>query len=252
MNELIPYIASYFEGSLTVEERALFEERCVSDPEFAKEVAAYVVMRDSLKLTLAEQKRNEFAGLYQEMKGTEQEFEEDERKPYYLFKNFVWYAAAACIGLIATWLIFFRGPEPEDLAQEYAAANFSTLSTTMGGAVADTVHMQQGIAAFNAKQYKKALQVFHALSADSGVRPEAVKNMGITYLVTGDYSSAMIQFDALAKMNLYINPGLFYKALVLMKRGQDGDRVLAKKYLKQVVDGDLAGSREAEIWLKKL
>lgn len=247
MNDQMSYIASYFEGSLTGEEREVFEERCVSDPEFAKEVAAYIVMRDSLKQALAGQKRTEFAGLYEEMKGSKQE-NADRIRPYYLLKNFLWYAAAACIGLIATWLIFFRSPEPEDLAQEYVAANFSTLSTTMGG----TADLQQGIAAFNAKHYKKALQIFQALSADSAARPEAVKNLGVTYLVTGDYSNAIIQFDVLAKMDLYVNPGLFYKAVVLMKRGQDGDRVMAKKCLKQVAEQDLPGSREAKIWLEKL
>lgn len=251
MNDLMSYIASYFEGSLTGEERSAFEERCVSDPEFAREVAAYVVMRDSLKQALAAEKRTEFARLYEEMKDSRQE-DAGRGRPYYLFKNFLWYAAAACIGLIATWLIFFRSPEPEDLAQEYAAANFSTLSTTMGSAATDRADMQQGIAAFNAKQYKKAMQVFQTLSTDSAARPEAVKNLGITYLVTGDYSSAITQFDVLAKMDLYVNPGLFYKAVVLMKRGQDGDRVMAKKYLKRVADQDLAGSREAKIWLEKL
>jgi tetratricopeptide (TPR) repeat protein len=252
MNDLMPYIASYFEGSMKPEERVLFEERCVSDPEFAGEVAAYIVMRDALKQALAGQKRNEFAGLYEEMKGSEQLKNADRSRPYYLLKNFIWYAAAACIGLIATWLIFFRSPEPEDLAQEYVVANFSTLSTTMGGVAADKEDMQQGIAAFNARQYKKALQVFQVLSTDSSTRPEAVKNLGITYLVTGDYSNAILKFDVLAKMDLYVNPGVFYKALVLMKRGRDGDRVMAKKYLKQVADQDLAGSREAKIWLEKL
>src|SRR5688500_10734532 len=116
MNDLMPYIASYFEGSMKPEERVLFEERCVSDPEFAGEVAAYIVMRDALKQALAGQKRNEFAGLYEEMKGSEQLKNADRSRPYYLLKNFIWYAAAACIGLIATWLIFFRSPEPEDLA----------------------------------------------------------------------------------------------------------------------------------------
>ncbi|WP_285058685.1 hypothetical protein [Pedobacter ginsengisoli] len=252
MSDLMSYIASYFEGSLTAGERALFEERCVSDPEFAREVAAYIVMRDSLKQALAGQKRNEFAGLYEEIKGGEQVKNAEGRKSYYLFKNFVWYAAAACIGLIATWLIFFRSPEPEDLAQEYVATNFSTLSTTMGGVTGSKKDMQQGIAAFNEKQYKKALQVFQTLSTDSAARPEAVKNLGITYLVTGDHSNAIRQFDVLAKMDLYVNPGLFYKAVVLMKRGQDGDRVMAKKYLKQVADRDLAGSKEAKVWLEKL
>ena len=152
MNDLMSYIASYFEGSLTGEERSVFEERCVSDPEFAREVAAYIVMRDSLKQALAGQKRREFAGLYEEMKDSKQEENSERSRPYYLLKNFVWYAAAACIGLIATWLIFFRSPEPEDLAQEYVAANFSTLNATMGGAAADKADMQQGIAAFNAKQ----------------------------------------------------------------------------------------------------
>ena len=50
-------------------------------------------------------------------------------------------------------------------------------------------------------------------------------------------------------MDLYANPGLFYKAIALMKRGDKGDEDNAKQILQEVVKKDLAGSKMAKEWL---
>lgn len=238
------YIAAYFEGTLPEEEKTAFEERCLNDPLFAREVADYVMMRDALRQELHQQKHQRFAELYQEMQaGTA------TRHPYFGIKNLVWYAAA-CIALIATWLVFFTNTPPKDLANAYAATHFKQLGVTMGAG--EQERMQQGIAAFNNRHFTEASNIFKTLSKDSSLKAEAVKNLGITQLMAGDYTGAVDSFDALARMDLFTNPGLFYKAIALMQRSGPADTEAARKCLKEVVEQDLPGKSEAEDWLKKL
>lgn len=239
------YIAAYFEDTLPDEARAGFEERCLSDPLFAREVADYVMMRDALREELYQQKRERFAGLYQEMQvGTAR------KQPYFQFKNLVGYAAAACIALIAAWLIFFGNKQPGDLANAYAATHFKQLGVTMGAG--EQEKMQQGIAAFNKGRYTEAAHIFKTLSKDSSLKAEAVKNLGIAQLMAGDATGAIASFDALAGMDLFTNPGLFYKAIALMKRSGPADTAAARKCLMEVVEKNLPGKSDAEDWLKKL
>lgn len=239
------YIAAYFEGTLPDEARAGFEERCLNDPLFAREVADYVMMRDALREELHRQKREHFAGLYQEIQAGRA-----KKQPYFLFKSLVGYAAAACIALIAVWLIFFGSKQPRDLANAYAVAHFKQLSVTMGAG--EQEKMQQGIEAFNKGRYTEASHIFKTLSKDSSLKAEAVKNLGIAQLMAGDATAAIASFDALAGMDLFTNPGLFYKAIALMKRSGPADAADARKCLKEVVEKDLPGKNEAEDWLKKL
>ncbi|MEJ7680066.1 MAG: hypothetical protein WKG06_19840 [Segetibacter sp.] len=58
MSETLEYIEAYFEKGLSNAERQLFEERCVDDENFAKEVAFYVMSREAIREELTEQKNN--------------------------------------------------------------------------------------------------------------------------------------------------------------------------------------------------
>lgn len=246
MNDSLSIIEAYFKGSLFVEERHSFEERCVNDADFAAEVAGYIAMRDVVRQHLEAQKRAEFALLYEELAPLKQPLKAGIR-----IKKLSIYLAAACIMLVFGWFLLWKTTDTTQLSEEYIAANFSTLGLNMGGKET-TDQLQKGIAAFNAKKYEEAAQLFSAMAGTGKIEPEAVKNLGITYLVMGKYEAAMVQFDRLSGYTLYSNPGLFYKALVLMKRSAGNDKVTAKKLLQEVVDRKLAGSKEAEIWLQKL
>jgi len=246
MNDSLHIIAAYFEGSLPAEERQSFEERCVNDADFAAEVAGYISMRDAVREHLEAEKRAEFALLYAELAP-----ERHPLKPGIRIKKLSIYFAAACMMLVFGWFLLWKTAHVTQLSEDYIAANFSTLGLNMGGAET-TDQLQKGIAAFNAKKYEEAAQIFSPMTGPGRTAPEAVKNLGITYLVSGKYEAAIVQFDRLADYDLYSNPGLFYKALVLMKRSVGNDRAAAKKLLKEVVDRNLAGSKEAEIWLQKL
>jgi tetratricopeptide (TPR) repeat protein len=246
MNDTLDYIDTYFTGKLTDEEKAAFEERCVSDPVFAEDVAFYISARADLKQTVYEQKRKEFDALAVELKSAKQN---SWRGPVRKMLPYI-SSVAAILLLFFAWQFIFKNPSnknQKELANAYIHQNMDRLGVTMGAASKDS--LQLGIAAFNNKDYKGAEAIFQALTEDANVGSEAIKNLGIAYLVTNKYDNAIVQFEKLAQMDLYANPGLFYKAVTLMKRGNKGDEDNVKQLLEEVVKRDLAGSKTAKEWL---
>jgi len=63
MNESFDHIEQYFNGKLASGEKKTFEDRCLSDPGFAKEVAFYIMMHDHARELWSTQKRQDFAML---------------------------------------------------------------------------------------------------------------------------------------------------------------------------------------------
>lgn len=248
MIETLEYIDLYFTNQLSAQEKVAFEKRCESDPAFANEVAFYISARSELKNVLIEQKKSEFQELYAGLSA---------RKPstgiikrlYPLIA-----AAAACLILFIGWQVFFNNrpaDAPARIAADYIEKNIRTSGVTMGGSNKDS--LETGVAEFNKKNYERAGKIFLSLSSPENRNAEAIKYLGFVYLVNKDYDKAISQFDTLAQQtDLYANPGLFYKALVLMKRSGKGDISGAKLILKEVIEKNLPGNKEAKEWLDKM
>lgn len=245
MSETLSYIDNYFNGSLSAAEKSSFENRCASDPEFAKEVAFYIAARDELKAEMADQKKQEFDKLYRNLSASgEAPAGSNVRRmmPWIV-------SAAACLLLFLGYQVFFTGQSPQQMAGRYIDENLATLGVTMGGGDS----LQTGIAAYNNKEYAQAEAIFKSLAQNNSAQHEAIRCLGIVYLVTNRYDEAIQQFDLLAADDrLYANPALFYKAVTLLKRSGEGDRDRAKTLLEEVVSKNLSGSKEAAQWLKKL
>ena len=243
MSDSLPYIDQYFNGELPGAEKALFEERCISDPLFAEEVAFYVASRDGVRKELYERKRSEFAILHKELRARK------SPRPGIL-RQIVPYAsvAAACLILYIGWQVFFAPPALQKMADQYIVNRLTVLGKTMGA----TDSMQLGIAAFNDKQFTRAEQIFKALVSNESHTADATKYLGINYLVTGKYEQALTQFEALSRIPLEANPGLFYTAITLIKRARTGDREKARALLEEVRNRKLPGSNEAEKWLEDM
>ncbi len=60
MSETLEYIEAYFEKGLSNAEAQSFEERCVQDEDFAKEVAFYIMSREAINEKLSEQKKQQW------------------------------------------------------------------------------------------------------------------------------------------------------------------------------------------------
>jgi len=245
MNENLDYIESFFQGELSEDEAQAFERKCENDPAFAKEVSQYIAMREGLQQELYEQKKKEFDGMYAQLSKRPPTAPPKERK----LMPYLSAAAAACVLVFFAWFFYLQPPSPQMLADNYIEENLQTLSVTMSG-TKDS--LQMGIAAFNQEDYARAETIFQQLSRqENEVSAEAIKNLGITYLVSGQYDKALAQFDILsANKTLFSNPGAFYKAITLMKRNEGNDREEARKILDEVISKQLNGSQEAEEWIE--
>lgn len=244
MSDTMEYIDSYFNGALSPEEQMQFENRCIADQGFAEEVAFYISARDRLRTVVHAQKKNDFHQLYHQLPS-------EKRSTGGLVRVLKPLAAvaAACLLLFAGWQLFRTSDTPARLADDYIQKDLSILSVQMGNG-ADS--LQQGIGAYNEGKYEQAEALLKG-QAYGDRASEAHRYLGIVYLRTNRYDQALVQFEQLATYRgLFVNPGLFYEALTLMKRSAPGDEAKAKQLLEQVVQQQSYGSAQAAEWLKKL
>ncbi|RBL89370.1 tetratricopeptide repeat protein [Chitinophaga flava] len=236
MSEL-DYIDDYFTGVLSSEERQVFEQRCAAEQTFAREVAFYLSSRTLLKQQLREQKQQQFKAITPARPKM-------RRLPAYLT------AAAILAGiLLASWWLFIKPPSTQQLSATYINKHLLQLSVTMQGSPDS---LQMGITAYNNKAYDHAEKIFLSLSTQEASAPDAVKYLGLLYLVTRKYDSAIVQFDRLIQYPIYANPGPFYKALALLQRARPGDQQQAGSLLEKVRDNQLPGNQQAIEWLKHI
>lgn len=247
MSETLDYIESYFKQTLSPGQKQRFEEQCVNDNAFAKEVAFYLAHRDVLHEELLQKKQQAW--------NDKTEAQKDAHVIAFTKKKAAtkwWtYAAAACLILFVCsyFLVTVLSASPEKLASNYVAKNFTQLSLTMDGSKDS---MQLGLDAYNNKNYDAALAMFTAIQRRQPDNSDAVKNVGVVYLVTLQYDKALEQFTTLSNIpGLYSNAGDFLKAVTLLQRNQPGDKEAAKQLLQIVVKNKEEESEEAKKWLEK-
>jgi tetratricopeptide (TPR) repeat protein len=242
MNNSLHYIDDYFTGVMNNDEKKAFVQRCLTDHDFAKEVAQYISIRDGLNARLQQQKKEEFAKLHQELAAA-------PVKPAKIFTlKSITYLAAASVLLIIGWFAFFQQANPQKIADKYITTNLNTLGLNMGSSDS----LQAGIAAYNSRSYPQAERLFKLLINKQETAPEAVKYLGLTHLAMKQYSEALENFDQLSGMSLHTNPGAFYKALTLMARSEGSDTQQAKKTLQEIINKNLYGNQEARNWIKQI
>jgi len=261
MNDAEVYMEAYFKRALSDAEMKQFEERCIHDAAFAKQVALYISTEEGIRQQLLDEKKQQWRAISKgEANGTATPVKKMN------IRKWMVYAAAACV-LVAVALVFiFRQPSPHQLedkyiaqhvtgsphqlAEEYIAQHFTYLSQTMNANVSVDI-LQQGIAAYNNKDYSTALQLFQKVYSSNPANSKAKKYIGIVYLTTKQYEQALQQFEELANTpGLHDNSGLFLMAVTLLERDKQGDKVQAKWLLRQVVQQGATGSKEAAEWLK--
>ena len=247
MSETLEYIDRYFSGELSLPEKKDFENRCESDPVFAEDVAFYIQVRAGLKTEIYNEKTKQFAEQYKELSTAEPKASKGiVRKMMPAFAA----AVAACLVIFIGWQFFFKQDSSQQLAEQYINKNLTVLSVPMGS-TKDSIDL--AVTAYNHKDYTQAKTILETVTSNSPNNSEAVKYLGIVYLVTGNYDQAIIQFETLSKnAQLFANPGLFYEAVSLMKRDKAGDKKNAKQILNEVIRQDLPGRKEAEAWVRKL
>jgi tetratricopeptide (TPR) repeat protein len=287
MNDNLEYIDDYFQKVLNEIQRQEFETRCISDESFAKEVATYIAMRDVLRQNLLEEKKNHWSHLVPSHIKSNELTDENETgsviKPGTFSKSrpfietqqlneggpvtlspfpgksararksgirkWLSLAAAACVITFLLLYSMLSNNSTRDLVHEYLQ-NEMTISNTMD---ASRDSLQTGIATYNKKNYKEAIKTFSSLYASKPGNPQILRYLGQTYLLDGDYESALKYFGLLSEMEgLQSNPGVFLTAITLIERNAKGDQQTAKDLLQKVVSDKLEGETQAKVWLDKM
>ncbi len=145
MPDTIEYIESYFQQTLSDEEKAVFEARCETDEMFAHEVAFYITTRQALREELIVQKQKQ----WKEQVLVEEETPVVSIKRNTSFIRWVSYAAAACLLLAVSVFLFETQNSPEKLAANYMKTEYTTLSQEMSGGT-DSITL--GLATYNNKK----------------------------------------------------------------------------------------------------
>ena len=246
--EGLEYIDNYFKGELTPEQTRQFDKKIVEDPAFAEEVAFYLSSIKLISEQQNEERKARFREIYKNSKPDSADNNITVRTPVKQLWKYI-AAAAVVVGVIMTTYLFNSAPGGSELANQYIKANFQNLGVNMGSSQDG---LEMGKRLNNDGKLKEALTVFENIIPADSSNFEAKKYAGIVSLRLKEYDKALQYFSELElRQDLLSNPGKFYKALTLMKRGLAGDKEQAKQLLQQVVDNGLEGKETAELWLGK-
>lgn len=242
MND-IETIDQFFSGAVSDLEKKEFEQRILQDPDFANSVAFYVSAMQSLEEHKEQYRKKKLEQLYQQY-----HTHTKQGLVYLLSRPLA--IAAGIIAILAVLLLLklYSSSDPSRLADDYVQKHWSVLPVTMN---VEQDKLQYSLQLYNEKDYAQCATELDGLLQEQPGNPEALKYSGIVQFQLQQYEVAEEQFSQLAEdKSLRINPGLFFKALVLMKRNAPGDWDKARMHLEEVKDGKQAGAAEAIEWLE--
>ncbi len=252
MNDNFEKIESYLNGSMPAEEKSLFERELAESDELQQSLKLYSII--NTEMYNAQKYSDQETALKNTLSQLNEKYFRQQSAPVIsmhrnssFIKTAMAIAAGLVLILVAYFTFFKNSNSPSQLADLYVKNELIHLSQTMDGAKDS---LQQGIAAYNNKEYNKALQLFEAIYTAHPDNSDALRYAGIVYLVTKEYDKALKAFDELAlKKELFSNAGQFLKAITLLQRNGKGDKDAAKSLLQNVVKENQEGSTEAKQWL---
>jgi tetratricopeptide (TPR) repeat protein len=238
--QTLEFIDNYFRGALSAEEARQFEQKILTDPEFADQAAFYCNALQAARDAAIQEKKARFREIYANTSSN--------ARPAIVLRMRQWAAAAAILlVMLAGWYIFRpQSASPSQLAKSYIEQNLKTVEISMAQ---ETGGIQTGKRLYNDGDLTGALQHFEATTRTDPSSAEAKKLAGIVSLRTEQYDKALQYFKQLGNITQYANPAKFYQALTLMKQNRPGDKLEAKRLLQEVVDQKLEGHQTAREWL---
>ncbi|MEO5997164.1 MAG: tetratricopeptide repeat protein [Chitinophagaceae bacterium] len=237
------YIDNYFKGAALQEQQLKFEERLMTDNEFAENVAFYISTLQVARHQNEADKKKRFREIYYENKT------ELSGSPVRRLRPYVLSAAAVLAALFLGLYLYLQPAEPSKLAGKYISTHLGTMGVQMGD---NSNPMQMAKDMYNNKDYPGALQKFEQVIKQDSSNYEARELAGTAALQMKDFDKALRYFKEVAdNTELRVNTGKFYQALTLMTRNMPGDNEQSKVILQQVIKDDLYGKEDALIFLKK-
>lgn len=157
--------------------------------------------------------------------------------------NLLWVVSIAAILVLFVGLNFFNQTSGEELyAQYYNSGDVPSMIMRDG----EITNLSKGVEAFEAGQYKDALDLFSLISSETSTQETALTiYKGIAYSQTNNLEAAISQFDQVINSNsLDASKGLWFKGLTYLK---SGDKGAAKQVLGQLEQGEFNYGKAQEI-----
>jgi tetratricopeptide (TPR) repeat protein len=151
---------------------------------------------------------------------------------------------AAALILALSWWVLLKKPEniTEQMAVQYIEQNLMTLPVKTDD-TQDSLELGKGF--YNERKYPEALSIFEKLLDKES---QALEFTGLTILQMNKFEEAIRYFEILSQnTELITNKGKFYTALVYFKQRNTQK---GKLVLKKVIEQNLAGKKDAEVFLK--
>ncbi len=232
------YIDRYLNGTLTVEERQAFEQRCERDPDFAEEVRLHVIAVATVLRAARQQRKTEFNAEYDRLM-VERQGKSRSLRPYFFM------AAAAVV--LALLLVWWNGREARPAGLEGLIAlhqnDFDiSMQQSRQATAPGSERMMAAATAYDASEYELATRLLQALLADSltAYQVEARFYLGMSHyqqaLQGGEaahYARALIAFAAVPAESAFQPKALWFSALIYLEQK---DYAAARLALQAVID----------------
>src|SRR5215472_1091174 len=175
MEDYTEYIDDYFNQKLTTEEIKQFEEKIITDKDFAEQVAFYVSAKQMLKEEVIKEKKEWFRQLAGGNKAVVYEYRRAPVKKMWVYRLAA--AAAVLIIVFMGWNLFFnKSVDTQKLADKYIQEKLTNQSVTMG---ATENAIQQALQLYNDGQLDTSLKMFESIIQKDSSNFDAKKFAGI-------------------------------------------------------------------------
>tara|TARA_R110001583_G_scaffold27778_1_gene98971 strand:+ start:318 stop:1058 length:741 start_codon:yes stop_codon:yes gene_type:complete len=236
---------NYIHKELSDSEIISFEEKLKSDADFKQEFEIYKALETSLASKFEnEEDEKELKNTISKLgsKYIKQENSTKKKGKLISLFNYKQFMVAASIALIIGFFIFNNGEPVYGDFSNHNALEIVVRGDTNGAAI-------KAQEAFNAKNYKDALQQLTILSETNTNDIEIELYKGICFLELNNYVEADVIFDAISSgKSSFVYTATWYKALSMLKQKQ----FEACKYVLKTIPESAAEYKQAKKLLKKL
>jgi hypothetical protein len=225
--ENIDLIEAFAKGELSESELADFERRRVIDPEFANEVADYL-------LIIKEIQTSQNRSFYNKVKGWETEITRQESEAKVIpMRRILSIAATVLIIALATGYAILR-ILPGQSNDELFAEHFQPYEDVITERSGDESALQQGMSLYNERKYSMAIPHLETYLNEKPTEAAVQLYLGISYLADNKTSKAKDLFESLIRneQGLYKDVAQWNLALFYLKTNE---YELLKKTLQEII-----------------
>jgi len=233
----IEEVRRYLQGKMSKEEGVQFEQRMDNDPLFAEEV--------QLNRELLESMNYHFnSKLKQRLKGEDTKTVAFTERSTKRNTNRIWMMAASlALIAVAGYLLFFSGPDSQQLFDQYHTTYYNVLEgSTRSG---ETANATEAFRQYDQEDFQAAAQSFTTLISEDSKNMDWLFYQGLSNLEIQESQAAIGAFEKVLEASTedWVEPAQWYLGLAHLQAGNTKE---AKETFSQIVSGGASYSDRAK------